>query len=71
MDDIWVVYDINGMRWTFDHEQARGYCVEAEEEMIAEGTPTYDEETNSRNNGFYCEGWEDLVKFLNEHGYME
>jgi hypothetical protein len=71
MENIWVIYDANGMRWTINAEEGRFYCIEAEEEMKANGTLFFD---GTNQNGEYVYGgvsWSDLVSWLNQNGYME
>lgn len=59
-----IIYDASGMRWTFNKDQQRFYCIEAEEEM------GYDE-SQPYANGYYCTGWVAGIKLINEDGYMD
>jgi|OpeIllAssembly_1097287.scaffolds.fasta_scaffold3349489_2 hypothetical protein len=58
------IYDANGMTWTFNKEQSRFYCLEAEKEI------PYNEE-DPYVNGYYCRSWEEGIEYLNEDGYMD
>lgn len=57
-----IIYDANGMRWTVKNH--RVYCIEAEEELKAQGEST-------KENGYFCNNWNDAVRIINDYGYME
>lgn len=63
-----IIYDANGLRWTFDKNEQRLYCIEAEEEMRANGTLFFE---GTNQNGEYCRSWTEAIIMLNDDGYME